>query len=226
MRKLSSVLSVIFVIFVVVYFFQLDSFDERNGEFSLPYSANAQEPSEDVSAIIEMMQGDENAPVEFVEYASFTCPHCADFHINIYPKLKIDYINKGKIKFVYREVYFDRFGVWASMLARCAGPDRFFGIIDELYRKQSVWADSSKSDIAVRKELEKIGFLAGLTDEKIDQCFQDSDKLKLLIEWFQINSETDKVKSTPSFVINGEKYPNEKDYEKLTAIIDEILEKS
>ena len=91
MRKLSSVLSVIFVIFGVVYFLQLDSFDERNGEFSLPYSANAQEPSEDVSTIIEMMQGDENAPVEFVEYASFTCPHCADFHINIYPKLIIRY---------------------------------------------------------------------------------------------------------------------------------------
>jgi len=226
MRKLSSFLSVIFVIFGVVYFLQLDSFNERNGEFSLPYSAYAQEPSEDVSTVIEMMQGDENAPVEFVEYASFTCPHCADFHINIYPRLKIDYINKGKIKFVYREVYFDRFGVWASMLARCAGPDRFFGIIDELYRKQSVWADSNKSDIEVRKELEKIGSLAGLTDEKIDQCFQDRDKLELLIEWFQKNSETDKVKSTPTFVINGEKYPNEKDYEKLTKILDEILEKS
>lgn len=226
MRKLTSFLLVYLIIFGVAYFFQLDNLNRQKSEFFLPYSANAQEASEDLSAIIEMTQGDENAPVEFIEYASFTCPHCADFHIDIYPKLKKDYINKGKIKFVYREVYFDRFGVWASMLARCAGPDRFFGIIDELYRKQSVWADSDKSDIEVRKELEKIGYLAGLKNESINRCFQDSDKLKSLIAWFQNNSETDKVKSTPTFVINGEKYPNEKNYEKLTEILDGILGKS
>ena len=72
-----------------------------------------------------MMQGSADAKVEIIEYASYTCPHCASFHAGPYKDLKKDYVDTGKVKFVYREVYFDRFGLWASMIARCAGTGSF-----------------------------------------------------------------------------------------------------
>ena len=73
------------------------------------------------SAIEDMVLGDANAPITMIEYASYTCPHCGSFHQNTYPQLKADYIDTGKVKFIFREVYFDRFGLWASMIARCGG---------------------------------------------------------------------------------------------------------
>ena len=174
--------------------------------------------------IMEMIQGDGNAPIEMVEYASFTCPHCAKFHEEVYPKLKINYIDKGLVKFVYREVYFDKYGMWASMIARCAGPDRFFGMTDQIYRKQSDWA-RAESDIAIVTKLRKIGLLAGLNEAQLNSCLQDGVKLRALVEWYSENAKSDEIKSTPTLVINGEKYSNQS-YEKLTEILDEILDKS
>ncbi len=83
-------------------------------------AANAQEAADvDTSSIIEMTLGNPDAPVTVVEYASFTCPHCASFHEGPFQELKKNFIDTGKINFVYREVYFDRYGLWASMIARC-----------------------------------------------------------------------------------------------------------
>ena len=84
-----------------------------------------------------MTLGAEDAPVEVIEYASFTCPHCANFHETVFDQLKANYIDTGKVKFTYREVYFDKYGMWASLIARCGDdPDRFFGITDMLYSTQ------------------------------------------------------------------------------------------
>ena len=99
-------------------------------------AANAQEASTDMVEIPDMVMGAADAPVEIIEYASFTCPHCANFHATTYPLLKADYIDTGKVRFVYREVYFDRFGLWASMIARCGGEMRFFGMAELIYEKQ------------------------------------------------------------------------------------------
>ena len=94
--------------------------------------------------IAEMTLGSEEAEVHIVEYASYTCPHCATFHTEIYPRLKKDYIETGKVRFTYREVYFDKYGLWASMIARCAGPEKFFGLTDLIYKSQEKKPDSSK----------------------------------------------------------------------------------
>ena len=82
-------------------------------------AANAQTAAEiDTSTIVEMQIGNPEAAVTVIEYASYTCPHCARFHEGPYKQLKAEYIDTGKINFIYREVYFDRFGLWAS--AHCA----------------------------------------------------------------------------------------------------------
>ena len=220
MRKLSLFL----ISLGFVYFLQLGSENEHGSEFALPYVVSAEEASEVVKPIAEMMQGKQDAPIEMIEYASFTCPHCATFHADVYPKLKINYIDKGFVKFIYREVYFDKYGMWASMIARCAGPDRFFGMTDQIYRKQSDWA-RAEGDVAIVTQLRKIGLLAGLDEAQLNSCLQDGEKLRALVEWYSENAKRDKIKSTPTLVINGEKHSNQ-NYEKLTEILDEILKKS
>ena len=192
-------------------------------------SLYAEATTSDSSSVVgvdleEMFLGDVNAPVTIVEYASFTCPHCKDFHLENFLKLKKEYINTGKVKFILREVYFDKYGMWASMIARCAGPDRFFGMTDQIYRKQSDWA-RAESDIAIVTKLRKIGLLAGLNEAQLNSCLQDGVKLRALVEWYSENAKSDEIKSTPTLVINGEKYSNQS-YEKLTEILDEILDKS
>lgn len=183
-------------------------------------AADAQEAAEDVdtSSIVEMAQGADDAPVTIIEYASFTCPHCATFHQNQYKQLKSEYVDTGKVKFIYREVYFDRYGLWASMIARCGGEERFFGITDLIFKGQSEWVRAGEP-AAIVEELRKIGRLAGLDNDQLESCLQDGDKAQTLVAWYQKNAEEHDVRGTPSFVINGEKYSNMA-YDEFKAVID------
>jgi protein-disulfide isomerase len=188
-------------------------------------AANAQEQNAeiDISVIEEMSLGNPDAPVTLIEYASFTCPHCAAFHAGAYKELKADYIDTGKINFIYREVYFDRYGLWASMIARCAGsPEKFFGMADLIYAGQSEWTGAGEP-AAIVEELRKIGRLAGLDDATMEACLQDADKARTLVAWYQEKAGADGVESTPSFVINGKKYSN-MPYAEMAELLDAAAE--
>ncbi len=171
--------------------------------------------------IADMVQGSSDAKVEIIEYASYTCPHCASFHAGPYKDLKKDYVDTGKVKFVFREVYFDRFGLWASMIARCAGPDRFFGMTDLLFKEQSLWSRAG-DPAAIVAELRKIGLKGGMEEAQLNACLEDADSAQALVAWYQENAERDDVSSTPSFLINGEPYSN-MNYADFSAIIEENL---
>ncbi len=88
----------------------------------------------------DVVLGDDAAPVTVIEYASFTCGHCAAFHVDTWPQFRAEYIDTGKVRFILREVYFDRFGLWASMTARCGGAAAFYPMADQFLKKQHVWA--------------------------------------------------------------------------------------
>ncbi|MFZ5964512.1 DsbA family protein [Thalassococcus sp. BH17M4-6] len=184
-------------------------------------AANAQEAEVDTSTVQDMVLGQEDAPVEVIEYASFTCPHCATFHSTVYDQLKANYIDTGKIKFTYREVYFDKYGMWASMIARCE-PSKFFGITDLIYKGQSEWVRAG-ADGAIADELRKIGLIAGLDKDQLESCLTDGDKLRTLVAWYQENATADDVQSTPTFIIDGQKYSN-MNYADFSAILDEKLD--
>jgi len=191
----------------------------------LPFvgAATAQEAAEvDTSTITEMVLGAEDAPVTLIEYASYTCPHCANFHSGAYKQLKADYIDTGKVKFIYREVYFDRYGLWASMIARCAGPEKFFGISDLLYSSQSEWSRAGGASEIV-DELRKIGRLAGIENDALEACLADGAKAQTLVSWYQENAEADGIQSTPSFILNGTAVANQA-YDQFKALIDAELE--
>ena len=173
------------------------------------------------TTIMDMVLGSADAPVEIVEYASFTCPHCANFHANVYPQLKADYIDTGKVRFVYREVYFDRFGLWASIIARCGGEMRFFGITELMYEKQREWT-ASGDPATIVNELRKLAKTAGLTDEMLDECLNDAENAQNLVGWYEANAKRDNIRSTPSFLIDGENYANMA-YAELQSVLDEKI---
>ncbi len=174
----------------------------------------------DTSSVVEMTLGSDDAPVTIVEYASFTCPHCRSFHENAFKQLKADYIDTGKVKFVYREVYFDRYGLWAGMMARCGGPDRYFGLVDLIYENQSTWTQGEPVQIA--ENLKKMGRLSGMDDETLDACMTDANKAEALNALYQQNAEADGIRATPSFVINGTTHSN-MSYADMKEIIDAAL---
>ncbi len=157
--------------------------------------------------VVEMSLGNPDAAVQVVEYASYTCPHCANFHSGPYQQIKQDYIDTGVIGFTYREVYFDQPGLWASMIARCGGEMRFFGISNLLYENQQTWARAGDG-AAIAAALRNIGKVAGLTDAELEQCMSDGDKAQELMAWYQTNADRDGVTGTPSFLINGEMVSN------------------
>lgn len=172
-------------------------------------------------ALTYMAIGPEDAKVTIVEYASFTCPHCASFHANVFKDLKKDYIDTGKVRFEFREVYFDRYGLWAAMMARCGGEVRFFGITDILYTTQQEWA-ATDDPAAVVESLKRIGRTAGMDDAALDACMADGAMAEALVAQYQENATRDGVEGTPTLLINGEKHSN-MSYADLKAIIDPLL---
>ncbi|WP_298905304.1 DsbA family protein [uncultured Aliiroseovarius sp.] len=194
---------------------------QNNGSLPGVSVAEAQTSDAAIEPAADMFLGDENAPLTVIEYASFTCPHCANFHKDTFKKLKQNYIDTGKIKFVHREVYFDQFGLWAGMVARCGGDERYFGLVDLIYGGQKDWiADGSPTTIVAN--LKKLGRTAGMTDEQMDVCLQDEDSARSLVAAYQQNAGADEITGTPSFIIDGTKYSN-MSYSDFAAILDEKL---
>ena len=173
---------------------------------SATFAQDATAADAEPAAVIDMTLGNPDADVTLIEYASFTCIHCANFHNNSWGELKADFIDSGKINFVYREVYFDKYGLWAGLLARCQGPIKYFGIADLLYERRDDWL--LKSDAEIADGLRRIGRIAGMNDETINACLADSAKAQALVTEYQKNKEADGVESTPSFLINGENVSN------------------
>lgn len=171
--------------------------------------------------IVEMVLGQADAPIELIEYASFTCPHCATFHERVFKPLKTEYIDTGKVKFIFRDVYFDQVGLWASMIARCGGKEKFFGMTELLMKGQSEWVRSG-DPVAIVDELKKTGRIAGISQEQLDACMQDEAKARALVKWSEGNLKVHDIEGTPTMVIDGEMQSN-MSYTDLKKILDAKL---
>ncbi|MEM1386257.1 MAG: DsbA family protein [Pseudomonadota bacterium] len=233
MKKLIPIAVVAVLAMGAAFFWGGTQTSPSSTNLSLPGAAVAQEASEDVdtSMVHEMVLGAEDAPVTMIEYASSTCPHCKNFHLGSFKQLKSDYIDTGKVRFIYREVYFDRFGLWAAMVARCGMPvdanapemetasKRYFAIMDMVFEQQSEWLEGEgPADIA--ENLAKFGRTAGLGAEQVDACLQDADFARALIAVYEENRAADGVQSTPTFIINGEKVTGNQPYAALSELIE------
>lgn len=190
---------------------------------ALTASAQQTTPAPPAAQVSDVSTGNPEAGVKVVEYASFTCPHCARFHAESYAPLKAEYIDTGKIQFTLREVYFDRYGLWAGMMARCGGDMKYFGIVDILYDTQTEWSQSEDPN-TVLANLKKIALSAGLDGATIDACMKDGAKAEALVARFEANMTADAVEGTPTFFINGVRYGN-MTFPEMKAVIDAELAK-
>lgn len=173
-------------------------------------------------AIGDIPLGSPDAPVTVIEYVSLTCPHCRTFHEGPYPEIKERYVDTGQVRFIVRELYGDRAGLFASAIARCAGPDRFHAFLDVIFERQPVWATSATFEDLL-SELRGIGRLGGLSDARIDECLNDEDYLRALFSTAQEHLARDEVPATPYFLINGEPIRGAASLEQMSAALDEAL---
>lgn len=173
----------------------------------------------------DMVMGAPNAPVTIIEYASLTCPHCAHFDEETFPKLKSEYIDRGLVKYVYRDFPLDRVALQASKIARCAGPDRYFGFIDVLFRQQQNWA-ASRDPNQITENLRKLARLGGMSDETFNKCLNDKAVEDAVLAQSLKGEQEFKVSSTPTLIINGKAYPGALTFEELDKVLKPLAGKS
>jgi len=152
------------------------------------------------SAPGDMSLGDPKAPVHVVEYLSLTCPHCADFHHEVFPAFKAKYIDTGRVYFTIRELLTAPANVAAVgfLMARCQGGTRYFQVVDQVFKSQSRWQQGNIKPIFV-----EIAKANGLTEGQFDACVSDGAAQDALSKRLEYATQTDKVTGTPTFFVNG-----------------------
>lgn len=148
----------------------------------------------------DIVLGNAEAPVTIVEYSSLTCPHCASFHRNVLPKLKQQYIDSGKARYIVRQFPLDNVAAAAGMLALCLDKDRYYPFLDALYDQQQRWAHSEGDPLP---RLQAIAKQAGFTEESFRTCLSDQKLLDNMMAVRNRAAEKFGVNSTPTFFVNG-----------------------
>lgn len=171
-------------------------------------------------ALADRVLGDPKAPVTILDYSSMTCPHCARFHTETLPQIKEKYIDTGKAKLVFRDFPFDQWALRAAMMARCAPQERYYPLLDVLFKSQSQWA-SAKDPAAA---LTQIGKLAGLSDATIKACWEDQKLADGVLNSRMEGQNAHKVESTPTFILNdgAAKIEGAQPFETFAAAIDKL----
>ena len=185
--------------------------------------AMAQSPTDVAKPVSlpDMALGPADAPVTITEFASMTCPHCAAFNATVFPKIKAEYIDTGKIRYVFREFPLDIKAAAGAMLARCIAKDdagKYFTVVDLLFRQQNDWVVKNTTDTLTR-----IGKQAGLSAQAVDACLKDQALLDKITADQKYASEVLKVDSTPTFFVNGEKIKGETSFEEFDKKIKSFL---
>jgi protein-disulfide isomerase len=169
----------------------------------------------------DMAIGPADAAVTITEFASMTCPHCAAFNAEVFPKIKSTYIDTGKIRYIFREFPLDIKAAAGSMLARCVAKDdsaKYFAVIDVLFKQQSDWVVKNTTE-----SLGRIGKQAGLSQDQVDTCLKDQALLDKIAADQKYAADILKVNSTPTFFINGDVIKGEASFDTFDAKIKALL---
>ncbi len=185
------------------------SFTAQMGFFVWPGIDRAAAQEEKTkTALPEYALGEADAPLTITEYASLTCPACRNFHTNVLPQLKTNYIDTGKVRLVYKPFILNPLDAAAHMLSYCAGDDRFFALVDTFFEQQSTWTGTDKP-LAAMLQISK---QAGFTDGSFETCLKDQSLLDRLNAVRDDASQRFDVQSTPTFVIGDETVVGVEDY--------------
>jgi protein-disulfide isomerase len=169
------------------------------------------------SPIGEMTMGPDNAKVTVIEYASASCPHCANFYKTTFQELKKQYIDTGKIRFVFREFPHNDAALAAFMIARCAPKDKYFPLIDTYFQTQDSWLENPAEGLF------KIAQLAGFTKASFDACLKNEEVAKGIIAVRDKAESEFGVTGIPTFFINGKILNGEATFDQFKKVIDPHL---
>jgi len=169
----------------------------------------------------ELVIGDKDAPITIIEYASMSCSHCASFHNNTLPDIKKEYIDTGKVRMVFRDYPFNYPALLGSMMMRCISNDVRYDYMNALYQLQSTWVN--KDPKISKKELYKIMQSGGMTKDEFNECYSNLDNENLILEGVMAAQKDFNIKSTPSFIVNGNLVEGNKNIKEFRQIIDKIL---
>lgn len=181
--------------------------------------AGQAEPLSTEQALKERMLGDETAPVTIIEYASLTCPHCARFHMDTLPKIKKDWIDTGRAKLIYRDYPTQpvALAMYAAMVARCAPEESYFRFLEVFYKQQRNWAASTDPV----KALAQLARLGGMSQADFDACTKNEELFDGIRERALDGRLEFDVKSTPTFVVNGQVIPGGMDYPDFNKLLED-----
>jgi len=197
--------SIIYIFFFIFSFINLPSY----GETFLDISED------------DFVIGDENAPITIIEYASLSCSHCSDFHNNTLGKLKNEYIDTGKVRFVFRDFPFNYPALLGSMVLRCIPGDVRYDYMNALFQLQPNWVD--RDNAKTTQELFKIMQSGGMTKEEFDTCITNVDLENKILQGVIGAQNEFNIQSTPSFLINGILVEGNKSIKEFRQIINKIL---
>jgi protein-disulfide isomerase len=172
----------------------------------------------------DMALGPADAKVTITEYASMTCPHCAAFNADVFPKIKSEFIDTGKIRYIFREFPLDIKAAAGSMLSRCIAKGdaaKYFAVTDLLFRQQNDWVVKNTTET-----LGRIGKQAGLSQQEVEACLKDQSLLDKIAADQKYASDVLKVDSTPTFFLNGEKIKGETSFDEFSKKINALLKGS
>jgi protein-disulfide isomerase len=161
--------------------------------------------------------GPKDAKVTLVEYASASCPHCAAFHRDVFGKLKTDYIDTNKIRFIFREFPLNDPALAAFMVARCAPQEKYFPLLDAFYTTQTVWVADPFTG------LKNIAQQAGMSAADFEACLKNEKVAKGILDVREKGAKSYGVNGTPTFFLNGKVMNGEQTYDAMKAAIDPLL---
>ena len=177
----------------------------------------------DKSALLGIQPGDHvlgdlKAPITLIEYASLTCPHCAQFNVAVLPELKKKWIDTGKVKLIYRDFPLDQTALKAAQLAECAGKDKYFGVIDMIFETQPKWATASDPIAELAKSLR----IAGMGDAEVKACLANDAVANGVVADYR-SGETMGVNSTPTLFVNGQEFKGARTVEEMDATFSKLV---
>jgi protein-disulfide isomerase len=163
------------------------------------------------------VMGDPKAPILMIEYASFTCPHCAHFHTTVLPEIKKKWIDTGKVKLVYRDFPLDQAAAKAAQLAECSGNERYFAVADMIFRTQANWAAGSDPIAELSKGLR----IAGMGENEVKACLANTAVADAVVADYR-GGEALGVNSTPTIFVNGEMFRGGRSIEEFDALFSKL----
>jgi protein-disulfide isomerase len=163
--------------------------------------------------------GNADAVVTVVEYASLTCHHCINFHINTWPAFKTKYVESGKVRFILREFPLDPLATAGFMLARCAGDDKWYAMVDMLYRSKETWGHASNPADALLQIVRQAGF----TTDSFNACLGNQELYQNVRSVHERGTKEFGVNSTPTFFVNGQRHVGALTIEQFDKILEPLL---